>query len=170
MISLRGKNRSSVEECRLWNFLICSNPRKKFTNVPPEMQDNCYHVKDMWIRRQMVQFHVVQTKSAILKWYPNSTKPVYNETLFIRRKIEALSSFYTSNKTQVIWTDSQVNLMFAWGTIHLKKTDTILTHFLQTTKQNIFWFRNAELEITIASASFNLSLILFAQLSLQRIV
>lgn len=47
MISLREKNRSSVEECRLWNFLISSNPREKFTKVPPEIQENCYHVKEM---------------------------------------------------------------------------------------------------------------------------
>jgi len=46
MISLREKNRSSVEECRLWNFLNYSNPRKKFTKVPPEIQEN-YHVKEM---------------------------------------------------------------------------------------------------------------------------
>lgn len=39
MISFRGKNRSSVEECRLWNFLIAFNPRKKFTKVSPEIEE-----------------------------------------------------------------------------------------------------------------------------------
>lgn len=39
IISFRGKNRSSVEERRPWNFLIASNPRKTFTKVPPEIEE-----------------------------------------------------------------------------------------------------------------------------------